>query len=164
MKVLNLLLHLIIVFLHYLGNKIRLKFRGSCLKQNKLTYNHRKIVNIYIVYELGASSSLNTDSTLKNSLFGAVELTKNADIDNYWYSGYGIRFVIFHADINSSVHIDNKGKDILILGNGPTQGLGEHPLIAEKMYSITFKFKLFNFNFKILFKFALQCSKQLFIC
>ena len=29
-------------------------------------------------------------------------------------------------------------KDILILGRGPTQGLGEHSLTAEKMYSINF--------------------------
>ena len=35
-------------------------------------------------------------------------------------------------------HIDNKGKDILILGTGPTQGLGHHSLTAEKMYSINF--------------------------
>ena len=40
--------------------------------------------------------------------------------------------------MNSSIHIDNKGKDILILGRGPTQGLGEHSLIAEKMYSVNF--------------------------
>ena len=40
--------------------------------------------------------------------------------------------------MNSSIHIDNKGKDILILGKGPTQGLGEHSLTAEKMYSINF--------------------------
>ena len=40
--------------------------------------------------------------------------------------------------MNSSLHIDNKGKDILILGKGPMQGLGEHSLIAEKMYSINF--------------------------
>ena len=37
-----------------------------------------------------------------------------------------------------SVYVDNKGKDILILGKGPTQGLGEHSLTAEKMYSINF--------------------------
>ena len=37
-----------------------------------------------------------------------------------------------------SVHVDNKGKDILILGKGPTQGLGEHSLTAEKMYSVNF--------------------------
>ena len=40
--------------------------------------------------------------------------------------------------MNSSTHVDNKGKDILILGIGPTQGLGEHSLTAEKMYSINF--------------------------
>ena len=37
-----------------------------------------------------------------------------------------------------SVHVDNKGKDILILWKGPTQGLGEHSLTAEKMYSVNF--------------------------
>ena len=39
--------------------------------------------------------------------------------------------------MSSSVHVDNKKKDILILGNGPTQGL-EHALTAEKIYSINF--------------------------
>ena len=49
-------------------------------------------VNAYIVYELGASSSSDSDPTLKNCLFGAVTLTKNADIQNYGYSGVGIGF------------------------------------------------------------------------
>ena len=40
--------------------------------------------------------------------------------------------------MSSSVHIDNKGKDVLILGKGPTQGLDENSLTAEKMYSINF--------------------------
>ena len=39
--------------------------------------------------------------------------------------------------MSSSVHVDNKKKDILILGKGPTQGL-ENTLTAEKMYSINF--------------------------
>ena len=38
--------------------------------------------------------------------------------------------------MSSSVHVDNKGKDILILGSDPTQGFGEHSLTSEKMYSI----------------------------
>ena len=93
--------------------------------------------------------------TLVNRLFGAVTLTKNADIDKYKYSGYGIGFdrggsvsfpgvgfssnvIIFGVDMSSSVHVDYKGKDILILGKSPTQGLGEHSLTAEKMYSIDF--------------------------
>ena len=37
--------------------------------------------------------------------------------------------------MSSSSHVDNKKKDILILGKGPTQGL-KHTLAAEKMYSI----------------------------
>ena len=38
--------------LGYFGDKIRVKFSGSCLKQNTITYNHGNIVNIYIVYEI----------------------------------------------------------------------------------------------------------------
>ena len=34
--------------LSYYGTKIRVEFNGSCLKQDKVTYNHGKIVNIYI--------------------------------------------------------------------------------------------------------------------
>ena len=45
--------------------------------------------------------------------------------------------LIFGADMSTSIHIDNKGKDILLLGKGPTQGL-ESTLAAEKMYSINF--------------------------
>ena len=39
--------------------------------------------------------------------------------------------------MSSSIHVDNKKKDILVLGRGPTQGL-ESTLTAEKMYSINF--------------------------
>ena len=78
--------------LSYYGTKIRVKATGDFLKQPKITYTLGKVVNIYIVYELGASSSNNSDLTIKNCLFGAVTLTKNADIDKYGYSGYGIGF------------------------------------------------------------------------
>ena len=141
--------------INYVGNKIRVTFNGSCLKQsNKLTYTHKTIVNIYIVYKLGASTSSDNDPTLKNFLFRAVTLTKNADIDKYEYSGYGVGFdrrssfsfpgdgfcqdvLIFAVGMSSSAHIDNKKKDILFLEKGPTQGL-EHTLTVEKMYSINF--------------------------
>ena len=65
----------------YYGTKTRVKFTGSCLQPPKGSYTHGKAVNIYIVYELGASSSHNNDPTLENCLFGAVTLTKNANID-----------------------------------------------------------------------------------
>ena len=50
-------------------------------------------------------------------------------------SGFGQNLIIFGADTSSSVHIDNKKKDILILGKGPTQGL-KHTLTPEKMYLV----------------------------
>ena len=114
----------------YYSYNIRVKFNGSILRQLKVSYTHEKAVNIYIVYELAGSSSHSDDPTLKNCLFGAVTLTKNADIDKYGYSGYRIVFdrkssfsfpgggfgqnvLIFGADMSSSAHTDNKKKDIL---------------------------------------------------
>ena len=154
-KVLKQFLRLTPALDYYDTSKIRVKFQGSCLKQDKSTINHKNVINIYVVYELGASSSSNNDLIIKNCLFGAVTLTKNSNIDKYRYSGYGIGFdrrssfsfpgggfgqnvLIFGVDMSFSAHIDNKKKDILILGKGPTQGLGEHSLTAEKMYSINF--------------------------
>ena len=67
----------------YYGTKTRVKFTGSCLKQPKISYTHGAIANIYIVYKLGAVSSNDNDPALKNFLFGAVTLTKNADINKY---------------------------------------------------------------------------------
>ena len=37
--------------LYYYGIKTRVEFNGSCLKQDSVTFNHGKLVNIYIVYE-----------------------------------------------------------------------------------------------------------------
>ena len=77
--------------LKYTGKRMYLKFNGSCLKQDKIVFNHGKIVNIYIVYDLKSNLN-NCDPTLANCLFGAVKLTKNKDIDKYKYSGYRIGF------------------------------------------------------------------------
>ena len=154
--------------LSYYDSKIKVKFTRSCLKQPKLTYTHGKVVNIYIVYELDASGSNDSDPTVKSCSFGAVTLTKNADIDKYRYSGYGIasdrktafsfpgtgfgeNVLTFGADMSSSAHIDNRKKDILVLGKEPTPGL-EHTLTAEKMYSINFTVTRKKFCLKILLK------------
>ena len=117
--------------LSYYGTKIRLEFNGSCLKQDKVTCNHGKIVNIYIVYEISKNYSISTYPTLENCLFGAVSLTKNADIDKYKYSGYGIGFdrqggfsfgngfgkncIIFGADLSTSLYANNKKKIFLFM-------------------------------------------------
>ena len=76
----------------HFGIKARVKFSGSCLKQDKATYNHGAIVNIYIVYEISKNYNISSYPTLQNCLFGAVSLTKHIDIDQYKYSGYGIGF------------------------------------------------------------------------
>ena len=80
---------------------------------------------------------------------------KNSDNDKYKFFGYGIGFdlkgtfrfpatgfgrnvIIFGADMDSSVHIDNEKKYISIFGKSPTQGLYDTTLAAKKMYSINF--------------------------
>ena len=50
----------------------------------------------------------------------------------------GKNMIIFGADMNLPVHIDNKNKDILILVEGPTQGLDDTTLTAEAKYRINF--------------------------
>ena len=138
----------------FTGKRMYVKFSGSCLKQDKVTFNHGKTVNIYIAYNLKSSLD-NFDSTVQNCLFGAVKLTKSSDIDQYQYSGYRIGFdsrgtfshpsggtvvnvIFFGAGISSSVHATNMAKSILILGRSLTQGLEDTTFYAEKMYSVNF--------------------------
>ena len=117
--------------LSFYGTKTRVEFNGSYLKQDKVTYNHRQIVNIYIAYEISQNYSTNSYPTLENCLFGAVSLTKHADIDQYKYSGHGLGFdrhgefsfgnglgkncIIFGADLSSSSHANNQKKIFLFL-------------------------------------------------
>ena len=132
-----------------------IKFNGHCLINNN---NDPSLaaVYLYICYTLDQwSRDLSTDFTLVNCLFGSAKLTKNVDSDKSKYTGYGIRFdsrseflfihgsfgknvIIFGADISSSVRVDNKGKDILILGKEPTQGSDDTTLRAEAKYPINF--------------------------
>ena len=126
-----------------------INFNGHCLIKNNISIP-KEVINLYISYKL---RNLNTDFTLNNCLFGSVKLTKNDDPTKYKYSSYGIGFdfrlrfsftdgsmgrnvIIFGADISSSVHIDNKSKDTLILGEGPTQGLDDTILTAEAVHPI----------------------------
>ena len=110
----------------YDNARMKVKFNGDFLKQDKVTYNHGPIGNIYVVYRL-APPTKDSSVTLQNCLFGAVKLTKNADIDKCKYAGYGIGFdsrgsfshpsggygrnvIIFGADLSSSSHANNKRK------------------------------------------------------
>ena len=110
--------------LSFHGTKTRVEFNGRCLKQDKVTFNHGTIVNTCIFYAISKNYNISSYPTLENCLFGAVSLTKNADIDKYKNSGYDIGFdrhgefsfgnrlgkncIIFGADLSSSSHANNK--------------------------------------------------------
>ena len=71
--------------------KIRLEFKGSCLKQDKAPFSSKIVVELYIVYKLNVQSQdLNAEFTLKDCLFGAAKLTNNANPNKYVYLGYVI--------------------------------------------------------------------------
>ena len=135
--------------LNFYGAKTRVEFNGSCLKQDKVTYNHGKIVNIYIVYEINKNYIISSYQTFESCLFGAVSLTKNADIDQYKCSGYSIGFdrgggfsfsasgfgrncIIFGADLSSSSSAKNKKNNILVLSKDFVQGINGTTIYAER--------------------------------
>ena len=134
--------------LNYYGTKARVKFSGSCLRQDKATYNHETIVNIYIVYEISKNYNISSYPILENCFFLAISLAKHVDIDQYKYSVYGIGFdrkgkfsldsngfgkncIILGADMSSSANI-------LVLRKDFIQGLDNATIYAKKMYSISF--------------------------
>ena len=95
-------------------------------------------------------------------MFGAVNLTKNADIDKHKYSGYGIGFdrhgkfkfgngigrswIIFGADVlNSSLHANNQKNNILVLDKDFVQRINGTTIYAENLYKSNFTEKNKNF-------------------
>ena len=87
-------------------------------------------------------------------MFGVVSLTTHFDIDQYKYSGcaigldrkgefsfgngFGRNCIISGAGMNSSVHANNKTKNVLVLGKDFIKGLDNTTIYAEKFYSINF--------------------------
>ena len=124
------------------------------MRQNQVTYNHRPVINVYIVYETTPDNKT-SNIALENCLFGAIKLTKNADANKYKYSGHGIGFdlggrfshpsggddknvIIFGADLSSSVHANNKVNNILVLGKDFIKEINGTTTYAEQMYSTNF--------------------------
>ena len=124
-------------------------FNGHCLIKSNFSTS-KKVINLYVSYILGPRlRNLNTDFTLVNCLFESVKITKNADLDKYKHTGFDTGFdsrseffftdgsfgknaIIFGTDMSSSENVDNKRKDILILGEGSTQRLDDITLSAEE--------------------------------
>ena len=138
----------------YDNARIKVEFNGHLLMVDKVIYNYGLIINIYIVYR-SILATKDSSVTLQNCLFGAVKLTKNADIDKCKYSVYGIGFdsrgsfthpsgrdgrnvIIFEADLSSSTHANDKTRSILVLGKDFVQGIDGTTIDAEKIYSTNF--------------------------
>ena len=132
-----------------------MNFNGHCLIKNNISIP-KKVINLYISYSLGHQLKKFSEGFASgNYVFGSMKLTKNANLDKCKHTGYGIEFdslseflstdrcygknvIIFGGDMSSSVHVNNKGKDILILGEGSTQGSDDTTLTAEAKLSIDF--------------------------
>ena len=136
--------------------------QGSHFQQNNvLTLNNvhvinKNVINIYIVYKLDPiASSRETNFTIQNALFGAMQITKNTDTSKYDNKGYGICFdegsefghtiteggrahttdarnvLIFGADMSFSVHKTNRANHIYVMCTDLTQGIHDTTLYAE---------------------------------
>ena len=129
---------------------------GNHFQQNITKDLNNVIINIYCVYKLDSISSSRDDTfTVQNALFGAMQITKNADTSNYKYKGYGICFdeggsfskgnisngknvLIFGVDESSLIHANNKANNIYVMGDLFVQGINDTTLYAEKIYSQNF--------------------------
>ena len=139
-------------------------------QNNVLTSNNdhvinNNVVNIYIVYKLDPIASIReTTFTIQNALFGAMQITKNADTNKYHYKGYGICFdeseqfshtiteggrghttlarnvIIFGADMSFSKHANNKRNNIYVMGKDYVQRINDTTIYAEKMYYRNFTY------------------------
>ena len=145
--------------------------QGSHFQQNNvLTLNNdhvinKNVINIYIVYKLDPIASIrDTTFTIQNALFGAMQITKNADTSKYHCKGYGICFdeseqfshtiteggrahstlarnvIIFGADMSFSKHANNKANNIYIMGKDYVQKNNDTTIYTEKMYYRNFTY------------------------
>ena len=122
---------------------------GNHFEQNKVIIpNNNNVINMYCVYELQIVTASRDDTfTIQNALFGAMEITKNADTSKYAYRGYGICFdeggninnrrnvLIFSVDESSLVHANNKANNIYVMGDLFVQRINDTTLYTEKVYT-----------------------------
>ena len=95
--------------------RMHVSLSGNHFQQNKVIIpNNNNVINIYCVYKIDPIASTRDDiSTVQNSLFGAMEITKNADTSKYKYKGYG---ACFDEGGTFSMGNINNGRNILIFG------------------------------------------------
>ena len=94
---------------------------GNHFQQNKVIIpNNNNVINIYCVYKIDPIASTRDDIlTVQNVLFGAMEITKNADTSKYNYKGYGIYFdeggTFGHTIIEGNFDHTTNARNVLIL-------------------------------------------------
>ena len=139
--------------------------QGSHFQQNNVLNSNNdhvintNVINIHCVYKLDPiASSRDTTFTMQNTLFGAMQITKNADNSKNNYKRYGICFdersefghtiteggfthttdarnvLICGADMRFSVHATNRENNIYVMGTGLIQGIYDTTLYAEKNF------------------------------
>ena len=69
------------------GGRMHVYLSGNHFQQNKVIIpNNNNVINIYCVYQIEPISSSRDDTfTIQNALFGAMQITKNADTSKYKY-------------------------------------------------------------------------------
>ena len=118
--------------------------------------NNNNVINIYCVYELQPVSTARDDTfTIQNTLFGAMQITKDADTSKYKYKGYDICFdeggtfskgninngrnlLIFGVHEDSLAHANNKANNLYVMGDLFVQGINDTTLYIGKVYSQNF--------------------------
>ena len=132
------------------NNEIELHFREDKVLKQSTGDDHKKIVNIYVVYKIDPIYAVITPFPLKDCLFGTINVTPNIDISKYKYSsGYGFAFqknksFLGPSDGKYALNLKTFGCDtsdsknhILVLGKESIQ-INETTIKAEKMYPTNF--------------------------
>ena len=106
--------------------KMYVYLKGSHFQQNNLLTSNNdhaindNVVNIYIVYKLDPITSRDTTFTIQNALFGAMQITKNANTSKYNYKGYGICFdeseEFTHVRKRGNFNDTTLGRNVIIFG------------------------------------------------
>ena len=133
---------------------------GNHFQQNVASIpNNSNVINIYYVYKLDPIASNRDDTfTIQNALFGATQITKNADTSKYNYKGYGICFdegsqfghtiteggfahttnarnvSIFGADMSFKIHANNRANNIYVMGELFIQCINDITIYAKKKF------------------------------
>ena len=113
---------------------------GNYFEQNKVIIpNNNNVINIYCVYELRqVNIPLIIEFAILNALFGAMEITKNANTSKYKFKRYGICFDKGGSFSEGSI---NNGRNVLMFG-----------VHESSLFTLTIKLIIFMSWVKALFK------------